>query len=652
MADIQRAKAHQMPRQEGHNLPPGSLFGAKPSEQKPTGALVGDTENAAAKPANGPSLGNPPAAFTGTGASGGFSFGAKPGGSDASMAAEAPKPAGFSFGGNAKPAEAPKPGGFSFGGNDAKPAEAPKPAGFSFGGNDAKPAEAPKPAGFSFGSNDAKPAEAPKPAGAEAGGFRQPQRQPPSCMPPAEAPKPAGFSFGSNDAKPAEAPKPAGFSFGGNAKPAEAPKPGGFSFGGNDAKPAEAPKPAGFSFGGNDAKPAEAPKPAGFSFGSNDAKPAEAPKPAGFSFGSNDAKPAEAPKPAGFSFGADASKQAAPSLFGAKPTDTNNANTAPSTAHGATNIGFSTDKAPTSTTSAPANNAFTSTSLSFAKPTETKPDASTTTMPSSKPSATPAPSSTAAPSMLRGKSVEEIVKMWQTELDASAKEFGRQADEVAGWDRVLLNGGDEISKLVASITQAEERQLGIDQTLDYVEQQQTELNTLLDAYESQRGELHAQAGAGRGVDVGVADIEREKSYTLAENLNAQLDDMSRNLVSMIDEVNQLASPSGTRNTTADASPNSLDTLRTGGRELMPGAEDPILQISGILNAHLSSLKWIDEHTVMLRDRLEALRRGKTEKNMNDSFRGSVPPQAPRSSTPSRYAREGSAAPGRARTLAL
>ena len=62
--------------------------------------------------------------------------------------------------------------------------------------------------------------------------------------------------------------------------------------------------------------------------------------------------------------------------------------------------------------------------------------------------------------------MEDIVKMWQGELDASIKEFSQQAGEVAAYDRVLLKGGDEISRLVAQIAQAEERQSGIDPPRD------------------------------------------------------------------------------------------------------------------------------------------------------------------------------------------
>lgn len=496
------------------------------------------------------------------------------------------KPPAFSFGGSTTPAAQPPANLFG-----SKPAATGSSGLFGQGnpgsqGATTTPTQAPatgglfgaaKPAaatGFSFGK-PAENAEAPK-----TGGF--------SFGKPAEAPKPSGFSFG-KPAESTEAPKAGGFSFGKPAENTEAPKTGGFSFGKPAEAPKEAPKPSGFSFG-KPAENAEAPKAGGFSFG-KPAENTEAPKTGGLSFGKPAEAPKEAPKPGGFSFGKPAEKKDEPATE-AKPAEVGNLFSKPP----ASTSGTQTDTKPTNV-------------------------------------------AVSAPSLLRGKSMEDIVKMWQGELDASIKEFSQQAGEVAAYDRVLLKGGDEISRLVAQIAQAEERQSGIDQTLDYVEQQQTELNALLDTYESQRSELLQASGAHGRMDMGVADVEREKAYALAENLNTQLDDMSRNLVSMIDEVNQMSAPTtngrrAVRDAT-DASSEALGSLQVS-RDV-PGYEDPITQISAILNAHFSSLKWIDEHTSSLRDRLEALRRGQTDKAhaANDTLRLSVGPDAPRSSTPSR-----------------
>ena len=499
------------------------------------------------------------------------------------------KPPAFSFGGSTTPAAQPPANLFG-----SKPAATGSSGLFGQGnpgsqGATTTPTQAPatgglfgaaKPASataFSFGK-PAENAEAPKTGGFS---FGKPAEN-------TEAPKPSGFSFG-KPAENAEAPKPTGFSFGKPAENTEAPKTGGFSFGKPAEAPKEAPKPSGFSFG-KPAESTEAPKSGGFSFG-KPAESTEAPKTGGLSFGKPAEAPKEAPKPGGFSFGKPAEKKDEPTSE-AKPAEAGNLFSKPP----ASTSGTQTDTKPTNV-------------------------------------------AVSAPSLLRGKSMEDIVKMWQGELDASIKEFSQQAGEVAAYDRVLLKGGDEISRLVAQIAQAEERQSGIDQTLDYVEQQQTELNALLDTYESQRSELLQASGAHGRMDMGVADVEREKAYALAENLNTQLDDMSRNLVSMIDEVNQMSAPTtngrrAVRDAT-DASSEALGSLQVS-RDV-PGYEDPITQISAILNAHFSSLKWIDEHTSSLRDRLEALRRGQTDKAhaANDTLRLSVGPDAPRSSTPSR-----------------
>ena len=47
--------------------------------------------------------------------------------------------------------------------------------------------------------------------------------------------------------------------------------------------------------------------------------------------------------------------------------------------------------------------------------------------------------------MLRGKTIEEIVNKWSSELESHVKEFGRLAGEVAVWDRALIDNGNTVS---------------------------------------------------------------------------------------------------------------------------------------------------------------------------------------------------------------
>lgn len=48
------------------------------------------------------------------------------------------------------------------------------------------------------------------------------------------------------------------------------------------------------------------------------------------------------------------------------------------------------------------------------------------------------------PSMLRGKTIEEIVNRWSADLESHVKEFDKIASEVAVWDRALIENGNNV----------------------------------------------------------------------------------------------------------------------------------------------------------------------------------------------------------------
>lgn len=56
--------------------------------------------------------------------------------------------------------------------------------------------------------------------------------------------------------------------------------------------------------------------------------------------------------------------------------------------------------------------------------------------------APPAPT----PSLLRGKTLDEIVNAWSGELDERARDFGEVAGEVREWDRVLRENGEQVRR--------------------------------------------------------------------------------------------------------------------------------------------------------------------------------------------------------------
>ncbi|KAG0267032.1 FG-nucleoporin nsp1 [Mortierella polycephala] len=298
-----------------------------------------------------------------------------------------------------------------------------------------------------------------------------------------------------------------------------------------------------------------------------------------FSLGLNTAAPAStgpslfAPKPAAPSLTTPAfAKPATPS-----PLSFTTSTSAPAAPAFGLTSGSSAALAPAAATSAPAF-ALGTTPAATSAPTTT---ASLTTRPqdcaSSKPAVPPTPSA------LRNKSMDEILHQWSKQLDEQTKAFREQARKVSDWDRKLFANGHQISQLYQMTVETEQTQKTIDQNLDYIDSQQQELSGILDLYEDQVQKMFEKDAASAGVNANglrPVDEQREQTYSLAENLNKQLDDMSQNLTSMIDEINQTA-------------PKADDE-----------SGDPVSQIVQILNAHLTSLQWIDETTTALQTKAQ------------------------------------------------
>lgn len=219
--------------------------------------------------------------------------------------------------------------------------------------------------------------------------------------------------------------------------------------------------------------------------------------------------------------------------------------------------------------------------------------------------------------------LEDIVNRWSSELDERVRDFTHLAGEVKAWDSVLLSNGEEISKLYNGLQALDPISNTVSESLDYVENQQKEMEAVLDAYESQLDELLqgrqgsssalTLSGAGSGGSSN-ANTEREKAYQLAESLNNQLDDLSRSLTSLINEVNSLSGSS------------SSESQQLGA--------DPVSAITAILNAHLGSLSWIEKNVDTLNEQVGDLE-GRVKTASNGRWPGLSNSQSGRAGTPGR-----------------
>ncbi|XP_013926314.1 PREDICTED: nuclear pore glycoprotein p62-like [Thamnophis sirtalis] len=178
------------------------------------------------------------------------------------------------------------------------------------------------------------------------------------------------------------------------------------------------------------------------------------------------------------------------------------------------------------------------------------------------------------PPVMTYAQLESLINKWSLELEDQEKHFLQQATQVNAWDRTLIENGEKITTLHREVEKVKLDQKRLDQELDFILSQQKELEDLLipleESVKEQSGTIYLQH----------ADEEREKTYKLAENIDAQLKRMAQDLKDIIEHLNTSGGP-------ADNS-------------------DPLQQICKILNAHMDSLQWIDQNSALLQRKVEEM----------------------------------------------
>jgi len=449
-----------------------------------------------------------------------FSFGAPaPTGDQES----APAPA-FSFG-RGSDGKAPAPSFGEFGSKDAKaPAFGGSSAAPSFGGFGSSSDLSKAAPNFGSATTDAKPAF---------GGFGSGGEK---------APAPAFADFGGGDKKDGAKPSFGGFGTdktSGDSKPA--PTFGGF---GGAAKAGDAkPAPSFGGFAKTDTKPDGDAKPApafgGFGTSSGgEAKSAAAPAFGGVSTDSTKAASTDTKTtPAFGGFGDKKELKVTPAFaspapsFGTKPADAKPSFGAPAPA-AAPSFGKTDAKAGSDDRSKPSVSfgqtdtktpSFGSTAGKTATPSFGTPSAGAPA-PVATPQTTPAASAkTLEPPKLsfdyQTQSVEQIMNLFQKELEQDAIKYLEQARRVAHDDAVLRDAQRDISELSMQAHRTLLEQEQLQKSLKTISQTQVGLENSLEKVENIIDELFAKKSNLPPMD---ADVEREKAYGLADSIGQQL----------------------------------------------------------------------------------------------------------------------------------
>ncbi|XP_043932146.1 nuclear pore glycoprotein p62, partial [Protopterus annectens] len=447
------------------------------------------------------------------------------------------------------------PGGFTFGNAPASTttvaATTAAPTGFSFGST--LPNQTTTAAGFSFGASTTQP-------GFNLGGSTGQVGSSLSfgSTAPSTPAAPTGFSFGSANTATTTAtstqPAAPAFSLGGQST--------GFSFASSQAAPAVAPmsQPSGFILG---VKPTETVAPTPATTAASAAASITSNAPLLFASIVSSSVPATSATPSFLSTTTPLSGSL--SLGFKAPPTAATATSLPTATGTGLGSGFSLKLTTTTITS-------TTASLPIASTTSIGLAATTTSATPSTIISTTATAATSMPSVMTYAQLESLINKWSLELEDQEKHFLHQATQVNAWDRMLIENGEKITSLHREVEKVKLDQKRLDQELDFILSQQKELEDLLcpleESVKEQTGTIYLQH----------ADEERERTYKLAENIDAQLKRMTQDLKEIIGHLNLSSGPADT--------------------------SDPLQQICKILNAHMDSLQWIDQNSVFLQRKVE------------------------------------------------
>ncbi|CAG8584878.1 6863_t:CDS:10 [Paraglomus occultum] len=239
--------------------------------------------------------------------------------------------------------------------------------------------------------------------------------------------------------------------------------------------------------------------------------------------------------------------------------------------------------ATTASTSTTAPLATTSTSATTSL--LTKPPISATTSTTASGSTMTGLTAPTVPNWLKTASIEDIMNKWNKDLDVCEKAFHSQAKEIGEMDRKVIDNIGKVNDIANQVESIKSIQQVIRSDLDNIVGQAEHLEKIVEQYETKYANITAETAV---------DKTREKSYKLVESMNEELDKMGQTLATIITEVNRNMSTSNG----AALSEEADDTTQNE-------EEDALDEVVKILNAHLTSLQWIDQTATKLSEQFKA-----------------------------------------------
>jgi len=179
---------------------------------------------------------------------------------------------------------------------------------------------------------------------------------------------------------------------------------------------------------------------------------------------------------------------------------------------------------------------------------------------------------------LKGLSLELILNQWTTTIEQLAGTFHQRARQIADWDKKIVDTNEKIDRMAQMLTSLKASQKELEGNLDLIDAKQSEMHSQLATLEAELDKLDA------GAPQSPTDAEREQSYIQAERINTQLSAMAQLMKDLVERLNR-----------AQDAPAAE-------------ADQPVMQVVQILNAHLNSLQWLDQNVTQLTSKLGEVER--------------------------------------------
>lgn len=165
-------------------------------------------------------------------------------------------------------------------------------------------------------------------------------------------------------------------------------------------------------------------------------------------------------------------------------------------------------------------------------------------------------------SRIKNKTVEEIIEIWNRDLEDQVIAFHEQACIIQQWDEELMKNLAKLNTVQQSVMNVELSQQKLRRILDGIKVAQHDLVSMLDLLEQQVDAVSRQP-------VTKDEQNRYRTYQLAEEVDDSLTVLQQSFSSTVEQLNQVTN-------------KQLD---------LP--HNPVAQIVKILNVHTASLEYIN-----------------------------------------------------------